>query len=98
MPMGQASATVVIAHPTGLHARPAVKLTKLAKGFHSQIKLRPEGQETWIDAKSIVKVSALKLKGGTRLAIRAEGERAEAALAALLDLIGRAFDEPDEAA
>ena len=41
--MSQASATVLIAHPTGLHARPAVKLTKLAKSFDAAIKLRAAG-------------------------------------------------------
>ncbi len=93
MPMGQASATVVIAHPTGLHARPAVKLTRLAKGFHSQIRLRPAGQETWIDAKSIVKVMALKLRTGSRMELAAEGEDATAAVEALQGLVERNFDE-----
>ena len=31
---------VLITHPTGLHARPAVKLTKLAKTFPAEIRLR----------------------------------------------------------
>ena len=31
---------VVITHPTGLHARPAVKFTKLAKTFPAEIRLR----------------------------------------------------------
>ena len=36
---------VVITHPTGLHARPAVKFTKLAKTFAAEIRLRgvPDG-------------------------------------------------------
>ena len=91
--MGQASATLAITHPTGLHARPAVKLTKLAKGFHSQIRLRPEGQETWIDAKSIVKVMALKLRTGSRMELAAEGDDAPAAVEALQGLVERNFDE-----
>ena len=32
---------VAIKDPTGLHARPAVKLTKLAKTFASGIEIRP---------------------------------------------------------
>ena len=91
--MSRASTTVVIAHPTGLHARPAVKLTRLAKGFESQIVLRPEGQETWIDAKSIVKVMALKLRTGSRMDLAAEGADAPAAIEALQALVERNFDE-----
>ncbi|MBV9908219.1 MAG: HPr family phosphocarrier protein, partial [Hyphomicrobiales bacterium] len=34
-----ASAEVVLANALGLHARPSVKLTKLAKTFASQIEL-----------------------------------------------------------
>ena len=91
--MSEASATVLIVHPTGLHARPAVKLTKLAKGFASRIRLRPEGQETWIDAKSIVKVMGLKLRTGSRMDLAAEGEDAPAAMEALQALVERNFDE-----
>ena len=91
--VSEASAIVLIAHPTGLHARPAVKLTKLAKGFESQIKLRPEGQEAWIDAKSIVKVMALKLRTGSRMHLSAEGADAPAAIEALQALVERNFDE-----
>lgn len=85
--------SLVIRHPTGLHARPAVKLTKLAKTFDATIRLRglPDGQ--WVDAKSIVKVMALKLKTGTEIAIEAEGPGADAALAAMAGLVERNFDE-----
>jgi phosphocarrier protein HPr len=35
--MSEAQSRVLITHDVGLHARPSVKLTKLAKGFHSRI-------------------------------------------------------------
>ena len=91
--MTAASATVLITHPTGLHARPAVKLTKLAKTFEAAIRLRPDGQETWIDAKSIVKVMGLKLRTGSRLELAAEGSDAPDAVAQLRALVERNFDE-----
>jgi phosphocarrier protein len=91
--MNSVAATVPIQHPTGLHARPAVKLTKLAKTFEASIRLRAEGQESWTDAKSIVKVMALKLRTGTRLELAAEGSDAEPAVRALRELIERNFDE-----
>jgi len=43
-------------HEVGLHARPSVKLTKLAKAFKSKIDLGLSPDRPWIDAKSIVKV------------------------------------------
>jgi phosphocarrier protein HPr len=84
---------VVITHPTGLHARPAVKFTKLAKGYPASIRVRGVPDGDWVDAKSIVKVLALKLRTGTRLEIEVEGSDAEAALAALAGLVERDFDE-----
>jgi phosphocarrier protein len=91
--VSQASATVLIAHPTGLHARPAVKLTKLAKSFDAAVKLRAQGQETWIDAKSIVKVMATKAPANRLLHLRASGADASEAVTALADLVRRDFDE-----
>ena len=84
---------LVIAHPTGLHARPAVKLTRLAKGFDADIRLRALPDGDWVDAKSIVKVMALKLKSGTVIELEAVGAGAEAAITGLAGLIERNFDE-----
>lgn len=84
---------LTISHPTGLHARPAVKLTKLAKSFDAGIRLRGLPDGDWVDAKSIVKVMALKLKTGTEVEIEALGTTAEAAIAGISDLVARNFDE-----
>jgi len=84
---------LTITHPTGLHARPAVKLTRLAKGFAADIRLRGLPDGDWVDAKSIVKVMALKLKTGTVVELEAVGAGAEAAIAGLAGLIERNFDE-----
>lgn len=91
--MTVAKATLTVTHPTGLHARPAVKLTKLAKSFPATIRLRPLPDGAWIDAKSIVKVMALKLRTGTLIELEAEGEAADAAIAELSGLVKRDFDE-----
>ena len=87
------TATVTITHPVGLHARPAVKLTKLAKSFAAEIRLRGSPTGEWVDAKSIVKVMALKLRTGSVLEMEAKGEAAGPALAALQSLVERNFDE-----
>ena len=84
---------VVIAHDIGLHARPSVKLTKLAKGFAAKIEIASDAKGPWIDAKSIVKVMATKAKKDTVLHFRASGGDAPAAVAALTSLVERDFEE-----
>ncbi len=84
---------MVITHPTGLHARPAVKLTKLAKTFPATIRLRrvPDGE--WVDAKSVVKVMGLKFRTGTMVELEAAGRRRRGCAVRAAGLIERDFDE-----
>lgn len=88
-----AQAQVLITHDVGLHARPSVKLTKLAKGFGARIVLALAEEGPWVDAKSIVKVMATKAPKGSTLYLRAEGDDAEDAIEALVGLVERDFDE-----
>jgi len=88
-----AKGAILIEHEVGLHARPSVKLTKLAKTFASKIELGLSEDGPWIDAKSIVKVMAFKAAKGATLHFRANGEDAGAAVTALVDLVRRDFDE-----
>ena len=88
-----AEAQVTITHEVGLHARPSMKLTKLAKGFGAQIRLALAEGGPWIDAKSIVKVMAAKAPKGATLFLRAEGDDASEAIQALVSLVARDFDE-----
>ena len=90
-----ASATVLLTHEVGLHARPSVKLTKLAKTFQSAIELAQGPEGPWIDAKSIVKVMGAKVPQGTELHFRAAGDDADHAVAALIGLVERDFDEAE---
>jgi len=94
--MSTARGTVTITHPTGLHARPAVKLTKLAKTFPADIRLRGGPDGPWVNAKSIVKVMGLKIRSGAELELEASGEAADDALSALVGLVERNFDEHGE--
>lgn len=84
---------VLVTHDAGLHARPSVRLTKLAKGFAGAIEISGTAQGPWVDAKSIVKVMGLKVRQGAMLHVRAKGDDAEAALAAVTGLVQRNFDE-----
>ena len=88
-----AEATVLITHDVGLHARPSVKFTKLAKTFAADVEIALAANGPWSDAKSIVKVMAAKAPKGTVLHIRASGSGADDAVRALIDLVQRDFDE-----
>ena len=85
--------SVRLVHAVGMHARPAVKLTKLAKKFQAQISVRVADAAEWINAKSVAKIMAMRAAHGSMIEIKASGSDAEAALAALIDLI--ATDFPD---
>ncbi|MEO8669119.1 MAG: HPr family phosphocarrier protein [Bauldia sp.] len=89
----EAAGMVLLTHAVGLHARPSVKLTKLAKTFGSAIRFGTGPDGPWVDAKSIVKVMAARVPQGSHLHIRAEGEDAHDAVAALIGLVTRDFDE-----
>ena len=91
-----AAARVEIKHEVGLHARPSVKFTKLAKTFPASVEMALAEDGPWIDAKSIVKVMAAKAPKGTVLHLRAVGEGAAEAIEALVALVERDFDEAGE--
>jgi phosphocarrier protein len=88
-----AAARVRVTHEVGLHARPSVKLAKLARTFAARVELALGDGGPWIDAKSVVKVMATRAPLGAALLLRAEGRDAAAAVAALVALVERDFDE-----
>jgi len=87
------SACVLLRHDVGLHARPSVKLTKLAKTFSANVELALSEDGPWIDAKSIVKVMAFKAPKDTVLHFRADGADADNAVQRLIDLVESDFGE-----
>ena len=97
MPNSFVVASAKLTNAVGLHARPSVKLTQLAKSFASnlEVALAPDGP--WLDAKSPVKIMRVKASKGTVLHFRARGTDAAAAVASAIQLVERRFDEADEA-
>ncbi|MGJ4881920.1 MULTISPECIES: HPr family phosphocarrier protein [unclassified Bradyrhizobium] len=91
--MQEAKAHALLTNEVGLHARPSVKLTQLAKRFASSIEVAIAADGPWTDAKSPVKIMRVKAAKGETLFLRANGTDAEAAIAALVDLVNRKFDE-----
>lgn len=88
-----ATGAAIIKDPTGLHARPAVKLAKLAKRFEATLEVKTGDGEVWVSAKSLSAVMKLKARHEQTLHLRAEGEDAGAAVTALVELIERNFDD-----
>lgn len=78
-----------IKNPHGLHARPGAILVHTAKKFSADIQLTNlNGSGKTANAKSLMKVMTLGVKLGDKLQFTAQGEDADAALAA----IGEAID------
>ena len=86
-----ASAEATIINKLGLHARASAKLTQLASGFQSEVWLSRNGRRG--NAKSIMGVMMLAAGKGSSITIEAEGDDAEAALAAIGKLIADKFGE-----
>lgn len=86
----QQSKTVIVKNPQGLHARPASLFVNLAQQFQATIEVVKE--ENIVDGKSILSILTLAATVGTELMIRAEGEDAQSALDALVELIDQFED------
>jgi len=88
---GGHTVSVPLTNDVGLHARPSVKLTQLAKRFDAQIEFALAVTGPWVDAKSPVKVMRFKAAKGDTLHFRASGADAPEALAAIVALVERGF-------
>lgn len=82
-----------IINKLGLHARAAAKLVKLSSSFSASIDIEKDGQR--VNSKSIMGVMMLAASMGSQVIISADGDDEEEALAAVVDLINRRFDEEE---
>lgn len=73
--------TIVRVHE-GLHARPATRFVKLAKGFEADVELVKDGKA--VSAKSSVKLMLLAVKENQEVTVRANGADAIEAIEALI--------------
>jgi phosphocarrier protein HPr len=85
--------TVTIRNKLGLHARAAVKFVNLSNRFGSSVRIVKDGDE--IDGKSILGILTLAATQGTSIRLLVSGKDEEAAMAALIELIGNRFDEKE---
>jgi phosphocarrier protein len=92
----KASGSAWLFHASGLHARPAIKLTKLAKRFQADISVGVAQGGPWKDAKSIAQVLSMKVPARETLFFEAVGVDASAAIEALVKLVGADFELAQE--
>jgi phosphocarrier protein len=83
---------VTIRNRAGLHTRPAATLVKTAAKFQAEFFIRKDMFE--INGKSIIGVMTLAAEQGSTLLLRFDGPDEQDALAAVVDLFERGFDEP----
>lgn len=83
--------TLTVRHKVGLHARPAALFVQTAKKFNCDIQVLHNEREA--NAKSILGVLTLGANQGAVITIRADGEDADQALAALEALVEDNFGE-----
>ena len=83
--------TATIVNERGLHARAAAKFVKLVETFDAAITVERGGMA--VGGLSIMGLMMFGAGPGTELQLTAAGPDAEAAMAALLDLIARGFGE-----
>jgi phosphocarrier protein HPr len=93
LPAETAQGAAELVNAVGLHARPSVKLTQLAKTFVCRVEISLAAEGPWVDAKSPVKVMRVKAPRGATLHVRTSGAGGGAAAAAILALIRAGFGE-----
>ena len=82
-----------ITNKLGLHARASAKLTQLAGSFPCEVWMERGSRR--INAKSIMGVMMLAAGKGATVTVDTEGERADEAMQALLQLIADKFGESE---
>lgn len=87
----RAEKTLMIQNELGLHARAATKLVQTASKFPCEITVTKEGHE--VNGKSIMGVLMLVASKGSQVTLKAKGDRAADAVAAIAALIDDKFGE-----
>ena len=85
--------TVKVSNKYGLHARASTRLAQLASQFSASVLLVGEEAPEPVDATSIIEVMSMGAENGQDITIRVEGEDAEVAIEAIVELFQRKFDE-----
>ena len=87
------SREIEIINKLGLHARASAKLTQLAGKFQSEVWMSRNQKR--VNAKSIMGVMMLAAGMGSTVMLETEGPDEQAAMDALVELIGARFGESE---
>ncbi len=85
--------SVELTNEHGLHARASTRLAQVAQQYRASIYVAREGAHEEVDAKSILGILTLGVEKGEKLQLRADGDDAEGAIDALVELINDKFGE-----
>ena len=83
---------VRVVNDLGMHLRAAGALVQLAGRFKAEISLEHRGSR--VNGKSIMRVLSLAAAKGSEVLVTAEGDDAQEAVAAIVELIERGFTVP----
>lgn len=83
--------TVIITNKRGLHARASARFVTMAAGFDALITVSKDGTQAL--GTSIMGLMMLAAAPGDAIEIRTSGAEADAALAALVNLVKAKFEE-----
>ncbi len=86
----KAKAVFVVLNDKGLHTRPSTELVKCASNYDAQVQLSYRNYV--VNAKSLLGILMLAAERGAKIGIEAEGDDAEQAVAAILQLAKNRFN------
>ncbi|MGB3295936.1 MAG: phosphoenolpyruvate--protein phosphotransferase, partial [Phormidesmis sp.] len=85
------SEPIVIANPSGLHARPAAVLANLAKKFQAKVSLCRDDKRA--NAKSVIAIMSFQVANGDTITLEAQGADAKTAITELTTAIRAGLGE-----
>jgi phosphocarrier protein len=80
-----------IVNPLGMHVRPGAEFVKVANRFKCAVEVR--NGDVAVNGKSILGMMTLAAECGASITIKTDGDDAEAAMNALLELVAAGFYE-----
>lgn len=83
---------IVVAEPSGLHLRPAGKISEISLKYQSRIQIKKG--DTTVNAKSVLGVLAARVQQGDEIEIICDGADESEALTALVAAVQEGFGLP----
>ena len=93
VPSGAVVREIPIINKRGLHARASAKFVKMVEQFDAEVLVTRGGEI--VGGTSIMGLMMLSAGPGTTIIVSATGAQAEAAVAALAQLVGNKFNEEE---